>query len=155
MIGGHYILSRQTYQILYEVVSWLSLTKFPENLKKVNNALSNSSSGIIGISRQKEFVLKWNLIKHEKLKHVQFIDNICDTSEEVNGFSPYHEFFCKTIASEEIYVNFIFRFLHVLVTYLLMMIFKILLLVKFWTKNRLNVFFSSMDREDQLFQVFH
>ena len=99
MIGGYYILSRQTYQILYEVVSWLSLTKFPENLKKVNDALSNGSSGII--------VLKWNLIKHEKLKHVQFIDDICDTSEEVNGFSPYPEFFCKTIASEE-YMSILF-----------------------------------------------
>ena len=38
-------------------------------------------SGIIGISRQKEFVLKWNLVKDEKLKQAQFIDDICDVSE--------------------------------------------------------------------------
>ena len=80
-------------------------------MKEADNILANGSGGIIGTSRGKESVLKWNLINDEKLKHAQFIDDICDISEEINGFSHYHEFPCKTIADEEIYVNFIFKFL--------------------------------------------
>ena len=47
--------------------------------------------GIIGVTRQKESVAKWNLIKHEKSKFTKFLDGICGV-DQADEYSLHHEF---------------------------------------------------------------
>ena len=36
-----------------------------------------SQSGIIGITRKKEAVNKWNILRHEKLQFTEFLEQMC------------------------------------------------------------------------------
>ena len=45
-------------------------------LEKAYNKLAKSS-GIIGFTRRKEAVCKWNLINHEKAKYQNFMKTVC------------------------------------------------------------------------------
>ena len=60
-------------------------------LEKQYNKPVKGQSGIIGITRRKEAVCKWNIIKHEKGQYGDFLQNICqfDTNDE---YSIHHEF---------------------------------------------------------------
>ena len=60
-------------------------------LEKQYNKLAKGQSGIIGITRRKEAVCKWNIIKHEKGQYRDFLQKICgfDTND---GYSIHHEF---------------------------------------------------------------
>ena len=60
-------------------------------LEKLYNKPAKGQSGIIGITRHKEAVCKWNIIKHEKEQYGDFLQKICefDTNDE---YSIHHEF---------------------------------------------------------------
>lgn len=60
-------------------------------LEKEYNKKAKGPGGIIGITRQKESVAKWNLMKHEKMYYTKFIDDICDISQ-TDEYSLHHEF---------------------------------------------------------------
>lgn len=60
-------------------------------LEKQYNKPAKSSSGIIGFSRQKAAVCKWNLIKHEKSQHTALLEKICDLTIE-DEYATHHEF---------------------------------------------------------------
>ena len=61
-------------------------------LKKAYNKPAKSQSGIIGISRRKETVVKWNIIKQDKSKFVTFLYELCSLDKDVE-FSLHHECF--------------------------------------------------------------
>ena len=42
-------------------------------LEKVYNKRAKGQGGIIGISRGKQAICKWNIIKHEKVKYKNFL----------------------------------------------------------------------------------
>ena len=50
-----------------------------------------SQSGIIGITRKKEAVNKWNILRHEKLQDTQFLEQMCYISNN-DEYSLRHEF---------------------------------------------------------------
>ena len=52
---------------------------------------NKKANGIIGVTRQKESVAKWNLVEHEKSKYRQFIDDLCKIEQE-DEYSLQHEF---------------------------------------------------------------
>ena len=60
-------------------------------LEKVYNKKTKGHCGIIGVTRQKESVAKWNLIKHDKKKYTKYIDDICE-NEQTDEYSLHHEF---------------------------------------------------------------
>ena len=60
-------------------------------LEKAYNKPAKSSSGIIGFTRRKEAVCKWNLIKHEKAKYKNFLYDVCNLDDN-DEYSLHHEF---------------------------------------------------------------
>ena len=60
-------------------------------LEKEYNKPAKSSSGIIGFTRRKEAVCKWNLIKHEKAKYRSFLYTTCQMDED-DQYNLHYEF---------------------------------------------------------------
>ena len=60
-------------------------------LVKAYNKPAKSSAGIIGFTRRKEAVCKWNLIKHEKAKYQNFMNTVCQMNED-DKYSLHYEF---------------------------------------------------------------
>ena len=69
-----------------------------------------SQSGIIGITRKKEAVNKWNILRHEKLQYTQFLET-CNISKN-EEYSLHHEFSpsvtqndCEAVSNIIDYIN--------------------------------------------------
>ena len=69
-------------------------------LEKAYNKPAKGRRGVIGFSRRKESVTKWNLLKHEKSKYTQFIDVLCDYTNQ-DEYSLQREFSVTSTAAEE------------------------------------------------------
>ena len=52
-------------------------------LEKQYNKPAKGQSGIIGFSRRKEAVCKWNIVKHEKSQYTSSLEKICGIVDEV------------------------------------------------------------------------
>ena len=68
-----------------------SAVPIDQALEKAYNKPAKGPGGIIGYTRRKESVAKWNLIQHEKAGYTKFLDDICEhvCSSE---FSLHHGF---------------------------------------------------------------
>ena len=55
------------------------------------NKPAKNQSGIVGITRKKEAVNKWNILRHEKFQHTQFLEQMCNISNN-DQYSLHHEF---------------------------------------------------------------
>ena len=62
---------------------------------------------ILGVTRQKESVAKWNMIKHKKRK---FLDDLCDY-EKLDEYSLHHEFSDETTKKNEEDIELIKNFI--------------------------------------------
>ena len=60
-------------------------------LEKQCNKPAKGQSRIIGFSRCKEAVCKWNIVKHEKSQYISSLEKVCDTINE-DEYSIHHEF---------------------------------------------------------------
>ena len=60
-------------------------------LEKQYNKPAKSSFGIIGYTRRKEAVCKWNLIKHKKSQYTSLLENMCDLTID-DEYAIHHEF---------------------------------------------------------------
>ena len=69
-------------------------------LEKEYNKPAKGAGGIIGFTRKKESVAKWNIMKHEKEKFTKFIDDVCE-GEDVGEYSLHHEFSRLRTAKDE------------------------------------------------------
>ena len=66
------------------------------------NKPAKGPGGVIGFTRRKEAVAKWNLIKHEKSKILYFLDDLCDLNENDSiRYSINHEFSDKITERDE------------------------------------------------------
>ena len=66
---------------------------FDQGLEKVYNHTAKAVGGIIGITRQKEAVAFWDIVKHQKNLFVSFVKDtvsIGDKQDELNIL--HHEF---------------------------------------------------------------
>ena len=62
-------------------------------LEKEYNKSSKSQACIIGFTRRKEAVCKWNIIKHEKAKYRKFLSEVCLINEDDDDeYELHHEF---------------------------------------------------------------
>ena len=68
-----------------------SAVPMDQALEKAYNKPTKSSAGIIGFTRRKETVCKWNLIKHEKAKYRNFMNTVCQMDED-DEYSLHYEF---------------------------------------------------------------
>ena len=67
-------------------------------LEKAYNKPAKGPGGIIGYTRKKESVAKWNLIQHEKAGYTRIIDDLCDnvcTSEKKENVETLYEYLKK------------------------------------------------------------
>ena len=60
-------------------------------MEKAYNKPAKDNSGIVGFSRRKEAVAKWNIIKHEKVKYKSFLHEWCSMDQH-DEYSYHHEF---------------------------------------------------------------
>ena len=60
-------------------------------LEKQCNKSSKGPSEVIGFSRRKETMCKWNIIKHEKLMFSEHISDVCKLRDD-DEYSLHHEF---------------------------------------------------------------
>ena len=79
-------------------------------LEKAYNKLAKSQAGIIGISRRKDAVCKWNIIKHEEAKYTEFLEGLCLLNED-GEYSLHHEHSQTTTEVDEQCVSQIVVFL--------------------------------------------
>ena len=68
-----------------------SAVPIDQALEKAYNKPAKSSAGIIGFTRRKEAVCKWNLIKHEKAKYRNFLYDVCQMDDD-DEYSLHYEF---------------------------------------------------------------
>ena len=73
-------------------------------LESKYNKQAKSSSGIIGITRRKEAVCKWGLIKHEKANYSNFLRKISGVDHE-DEYSLHHEFSEKLSETDQTYIQ--------------------------------------------------
>ena len=69
-------------------------------LESKYNKPAESSSGVIGMTRRKEAVCKWNLVKHEKSRYTGLLSDIYGISNE-DEYSLHHEFSLKRTEADE------------------------------------------------------
>ena len=73
-------------------------------LESKYNKQARSSSEIIGITRRKEAVCKWGLIKHEKANYSNFLRKISGVDHE-DEYSLHHEFSEKLSETDQTYIQ--------------------------------------------------
>ena len=77
-----------------------SAVPMDEALEKAYNKPAKGQSGIIGFSRHKEAVCKWNIIKHEKANYTSFLCHWCSVDDN-DEYSLHNEFFKSITEADE------------------------------------------------------
>ena len=73
-------------------------------LESKYNKQAKSSSGIIGITRRKEAVCRWGLIKHEKANYSNLLRKISSVDQE-DEYCLHHEFSEKLSETDQTYIQ--------------------------------------------------
>lgn len=81
-----------------------SAVPMDQALESQYNKQAKSSSGIIGVTRRKEAVCKWDLIKHEKSSYSNLLRKFAGVNEE-DEYSLHHEFSTKKSESDQASIN--------------------------------------------------
>ena len=68
-----------------------SAVPMDQALEKAYNKPAKSAAGIIGFTRRKAAVCKWNLIKHEKANYRNFLYDICEMGDD-DEYNLHYEF---------------------------------------------------------------
>ena len=76
-------------------------------MEKTYSKTAKGPSGVIGITKTKEAVLKWNILKHMKTKYTYFLYDVCNMSDD-DEYSIHHEFSSSETALDELQVQQIF-----------------------------------------------
>ena len=86
-----------------------SAVPIDQALEKEYNKPAKSPSGIIGVTRRKEAVYKWNLIKHEKAKYRKFLYNTCLMNDD-DEYSLHHQFSLSMTKANEKSVSLLMEY---------------------------------------------
>ena len=79
-------------------------------LEKEYNKNAKGKGSIIGFTREKEVVAKWNIIKHEKMQYFKFLNDLCNLSVD-SEYSLHHEYLPTTIAEDWVHVTDIYSYI--------------------------------------------
>ena len=80
---------------------------FDQLLEKAYNKPAKVSGGIIGMTRRKENVTKWELNKHEKDQYIDFMSSVLGISDDDDEFSVHYEFSPSVTSEDYACVNLI------------------------------------------------
>ena len=83
-----------------------SAVTIDQALENECNKPAKSQAGIIGFTRRKETVCKWNIIKHEKAKYRKCLSEVCLINED-DEYELHHEFSGTLIEKSEEYVSLV------------------------------------------------
>ena len=78
-------------------------------LENQYNKLAKGSSGITGISRKKEVVCKWNLIRHDKLLYTSNLEILCNLIVD-DEYNLHHEFSSSANKADKIAFDTLFEY---------------------------------------------
>jgi hypothetical protein len=79
-------------------------------LEKEYNKPAKGKGGIIGITRQKETVAKWNIIKHEKSQYTKYVRELCCINEN-DEYSYHHKFAQTKTETDDACVEFVYNYI--------------------------------------------
>ena len=79
-------------------------------LEKEYNKNAKGKGGIIGFTREKEAVAKWNIIKHEKMQCFKFLNDLCNLSSD-SKYSIHHEYSPSGTAEDWVHVTEIYLYI--------------------------------------------
>ena len=97
--------------VMYHTNRQGSAVGFDMALEKVYNKPAKRTGGIIGMTRRKEAVGMWNLLKHEKDQYVANMTVLCSFSDEDDELNLHHDF--RPLTSKQGYerVNDLYRYI--------------------------------------------
>ena len=80
---------------------------YDQSLEKAYNKPAKVSGGVIGVTRKKECMLKYDLTKQEKEMYVDFLSTLSSSScsDEHDEFNVHYEFNSTTTAKDFSHVN--------------------------------------------------
>ena len=78
-------------------------------LENQYNKLAKGSSGVTGISRKKEVVCKWNLIRHDKLLYTSNLEILCNLIVD-DEYNLHHEFSSSANKADKIAFDTLFEY---------------------------------------------
>ena len=87
---------KQGYFVCHMSTRYASGIGFDQGLEKAYNHTAKAVGGIIGMTRRKESVALWDIIKHKKDLFVAFIEKSVNIQEDANELNLHHEFSPKT-----------------------------------------------------------
>ena len=79
-------------------------------LEKEYNKNPKGKGGIVGYTREEEAVAKWNIIKHEKMQHFKFLNDLCNLSSD-SEYSLHHEYSPSATAEDWFHVTDIYLYI--------------------------------------------
>ena len=87
-----------------------SAVTIDQALEKEYNKPATSQAGIIGFTRRKEVVCKWNIIKHEKAKYRKLLRDVCLIKED-DEYELHQEFSGTLTEKSEEYVSLVAEYI--------------------------------------------
>ena len=79
----------------------------PEKEYKKN---AKGKGGIIGFTREKEAVAKWNIMRHEKMQYLKFLNDLCNLSSDSED--SLHQMYSPSATAEDwVYVTDIYLYI--------------------------------------------
>ena len=77
--------------VVRQTLNYGSGVLMDQALEKEYNKPAKGQGGITGVSRRKQAVSQWNIIKHEKSKFTKHLRELCCLNED-NEYTVHHEF---------------------------------------------------------------
>ena len=85
-------------------------TPVDQALEQDYNKPAKGFGGVVGYTKRKEAVARWNLIKHEKTKYTYFMEDLCGIIDD-SEYSLHHEFSKSSTAAVEESVMVVCKYL--------------------------------------------
>ena len=85
-------------------------TPIDQALEQDYNKPAKGFGGVVGYTKRKEAVARWNLIKHEKTKYTYFMEDLCGIIDD-SEYSLHHEFSKSSTAAVEESVMVVCKYL--------------------------------------------
>ena len=79
-------------------------------LEKAYNKVSKGPGGVIGITKNKSAIARWNIIKHDKMLITQYLRDVCGLCDG-DETSLHHEFSFNLTLDEEQHISEVARYI--------------------------------------------
>ena len=96
--------------VVHHTVRRASGVPVDQALEQAYNKPAKGSGGMVGITKRKEAVAKWNIIKHQKAKYTRFIEDVTKV-KDYSEYSLHQEFSAAKTKEVERNVKTLYQYL--------------------------------------------